>query len=123
MTVENAVATAELNVNVFPDFYDSNKVYLDANSQPLPKLTEWIAYNLVIETPSYADDWDAYTEREIDVHYFTRSLTDVRSMTVRLRNALRNEGYIIQQTQRNYESDTKYYHLIISIIEQIETEV
>lgn len=123
MTVENAVAVADLKVNVFPDFYDSNKVYLDANSQPLPKLTEWIAYNLVVETPSYADDWDAYTEREIDVHYFTRSLTDVRSMTVRLRNALRNEGYIIQQTQRSYESDSKYYHLIISIIEQIETEV
>lgn len=123
MTVEHAVANSDIKVNVFPDFYDSNKVYLDANSQPLPKLTEWIAYNLVVETPSYADDWDAYTEREIDVHYFTRSLTDVRSMTVRLRNALRTEGYIIQQTQRSYESDSKYYHLIISIIEQIETEV
>lgn len=123
MTVENAVANAELNVNVFSDYYDSNKVYLDSESKPLPKLTEWITYNLVLESPSYADDWDAYTEREIDVHYFTRSLSDVRSMTVRLRNALRNEGYIIQQTQRNYESDTKYYHLIISIIEQLETEV
>lgn len=123
MTVENAVANAELNVNVFPDYYDSNKVYLDSESKPLPKLTEWITYNLVLESPSYADDWDAYTEREIDVHYFTRSLADVRRMTVRLRNALRNEGYIIQQTQRNYESDTKYYHLIISIIEQLETEV
>lgn len=123
MTVEHAVANSDIKVNVFSDFYDSNKVYLDANSQPLPKLTEWIAYNLVVETPSYADDWDAYTEREIDVHYFTRSLTDVRTMTVKLRNALRTEGYIIQQTQRSYESDSKYYHLIISIIEQIETEV
>lgn len=123
MTVEHAVANAALKVNVFADFYDSNKVYLDSEGNTLPKLTEWITYNLVLETPSYADDWDAYTEREIDVHYFTRSLTDVRSMTVKLRNALRNEGYIIQQTQRSYESDTKYYHLIISIIEQIETEV
>ena len=123
MTVEHAVANAALKANVFADFYDSNKVYLDSEGNTLPKLTEWITYNLVLETPSYADDWDAYTEREIDVHYFTRSLTDVRSMTVKLRNALRNEGYIIQQTQRSYESDTKYYHLIISIIEQIETEV
>ena len=124
MTVENAVKTAELSYNVFADFYDSNKRYIDENGNELPRLSEWIAYNVVYESPSqYADDYDAYTSRDIDVHFFTKSKATQESVKKSLRNALRTEGYVIKQTQTMYEDDTKYYHLIISIFENDLTEV
>ena len=124
MTVEHAVTTASLGYKVFPDFYDSNIRYFDENGAQLPRLAEWITYNTVYETVSqYADDWDAYTGKNIDVHFFTKDRATANAVKIKLRNALRNEGYVIMQTQLSYENDTLYYHLIISIYENNDTEV
>jgi hypothetical protein len=124
MTVEHAVQTASLGYQVFQDFYDSNIRYFDVNGAQLPRLSEWITYNTVYETVTlYADDWDAYTGKYLDVHFFTKDKSTANAVKIKLRNALRKEGYVIQQTQCSYESDTLYYHLIISVYDNDNTEV
>ena len=126
MTVEHAVSSyqAIANYKVFKDFYDSNKRYIDEHGNELARLTEWITYNTVYESPEvYADDVDAYTSKYIDVHFFTKSVSTAESVKIGLRNALRNEGYVIIQTQISYENDSLYYHVIISIRENSNTEV
>ena len=126
MTVEHAVASypSLSGYKVFEDYYDSNKRYVAADGKELARLSEWIAYNTVYESPEvYADDWDAYTSKSIDVHFFTKSNTTANAVKISLRNALRDEGYVIIQTQKTYENDSLYYHVIISIQENSNTEV
>lgn len=124
MTIKEAIVDADIDYPVFEDFYDSNKTYLDEDGDALPKYTEWIAYNISSETPSqFADDWDEYTTIDYDVHFFTRSNSTANTMKVELRNALRDGGYIIEQTQKSYENDTGYYHVLVSVTINDYTEV
>lgn len=124
MSVESRIAEAlaPLPFELFPDFYDRNKIYIK-NGKKLPPLDEWGAYNLVsTRVNAYADDSDASDATTADVHFFSKSKTAAASMLKRIRRALRLAGFIIQAQALTYEHDTGIYHARIEIFEIEETE-
>ena len=53
MSINNDIITAlsELDVPVFPDFYDSKIDRYGENGNKLQRLTEWMTFNNVSDTP------------------------------------------------------------------------
>jgi len=92
-------ALSSLELPVFPNVYDGTKA-------------EYITFNYSDERPAVrADDEDILDETTIQVHYFTK--TNPQSMKKAIRKALRAAGFSIISTQEFYESDTKYYHVVV----------
>ena len=122
ITIEEALNP--LGLKVFDYFFDSTKKYKNADGQYVT-IDEYITYQTIVETPiTYADDVDEFTEKQIDVDYFTQSHSNLNLYKLRIRDALRNAGYTISDTVVQYESDTRYWHLTVtvSLIEKTETE-
>ena len=74
MSINNDIITAlsELDVPVFPDFYDSKIDRYDKNGNKLQRLTEWMTFNNVSDTPSmFADDEDIFSESLFDIHFYS----------------------------------------------------
>lgn len=72
----------------------------------------YITFNYADERPLLnADDTDIYDETVIQVHYFTKSNPQTNKKAIR--KALRSAGFLIQNTQELYESDTGYTHVIV----------
>ena len=73
---------------------------------------EYIVFNYADERPALrADDNDELDETVIQVHYFTR--TNPLSKKKSIRKALRTVGFTIISTSEFYESDTKFYHVVV----------
>ncbi|MPM97515.1 hypothetical protein SDC9_144688 [bioreactor metagenome] len=73
---------------------------------------EYIVFNYADERPALrADDMDLLDETTIQVHYFTRGNPQTNKKIIR--RLLRTAGFTIQSTQEMYESDTKYFHVVV----------
>ena len=74
MSINNDIITAlsELDVPVFPDFYDSKIDRYDESGNKLQRLNEWMTFNNVSDTPSmFADDEDIFYEALFDIHFYS----------------------------------------------------
>ena len=101
MNVNSQVITAltSLSIPVAADVYEG-------------AADEYITFNYADERPVVrADDADILDETTIQIHYFTRA--NPLAMKKRIRHMLRSAGFTIQNTQQFYESDTKYYHVVV----------
>lgn len=76
--------------------------------------TAYIVFNYADERPVLrASGVDIYDETTVQVHYY--ALTNPATMKKSIRNLLRAGGFTIIDTQQFYETDTKYYHVIVTV--------
>lgn len=74
--------------------------------------TDYIVFQYADERPALsADDADIYDATVIQVHYFAKGNPQANKKAIR--KALRSAGFLIQNTQEFYETDTKYTHVIV----------
>ncbi|MBQ0090285.1 MAG: hypothetical protein KBT27_13245 [Prevotellaceae bacterium] len=124
MTVSIEEALKSIGLHVFDYYFDSSKKYKNSKGEYV-EIDEYITYQTIIETPlTYADDVDEYTVKQIDVDLFTQSHINLNKYKLKIRDALRISGYTITDTLVQYESDSRYWHLTITVstIEITETE-
>lgn len=101
MNVNSIIETAltSLSLPVYAD------VYVGAAD-------EYIVFNYADERPALrADDNDELDETVVQVHYFTRTNPLLNKKAIR--KALRTAGFTIVSTSEFYESDTKFYHVVV----------
>ena len=101
MNVNSIIGTAltSLSLPVYADVYEGTA-------------DEYIVFNYADERPALrADDNDELDETVIQVHYFTKS--NPLSNKKAIRKALRTAGFTIISTSEFYESDTKFYHVVV----------
>jgi len=101
MNINSLIGTAlaPLALPVYANFYEGTA-------------DEYIVFNYADERPALrADDNDELDETVIQVHYFTK--TNPQSHKRNIRKYMRAAGFTIMSTSEFYESDMKYFHVII----------
>lgn len=76
------------------------------------KPDKYIVYKVNEEAVLYADDRDEEWGLFIDIHYFSKG--NYISAKNKIRNILRESGFIVTDIETLYENDTGYHHVIIS---------
>lgn len=125
MSINNDImnALSELNIPVFPDFYDSKIDRYDENGNKLLKLTEWLTFNNVSDVPSmFADDEDVLSEIVYDVHFYSPDGKTAVEMKKKIKKCMRKGGFSIESAKIEFENGTRLYHVRVSV-SRIETEV
>ena len=125
MSINNDIITAlsELDVPVFPDFYDLKIDRYDENGNKLQRLNEWMTFNNVSDTPSmFADDEDIFSESLFDIHFYSPNGKTAVEMKKKIKKCMRKGGFSIESAKTEFENNTRLYHTRVSV-SRIETEV
>ena len=90
---------ASLGLPIEPDHYEGDS-------------TDYITFVYADERPDvFADDTDTFDITSMQIHYFTKS--DPEDNIKAIRRLLRVVGFAISNTQRFYEDDTGYNHIVV----------
>lgn len=74
----------------------------------------YITFNFADERPSLrANNTDITEKATMQIHYFTKG--NPLSVKNNIKTLLRNNGFTIVSTAQYYESDSRYYHCIVSV--------
>ena len=122
--IENALAG--LGLPVFDYSFDRTKKYVGSDGRAI-QIRDYITYETIYERPSLrADDEDIETEINIDVDVWiaAQASQSAKADTYKLkvRDALRSAGYIINQTEKIYEDATQYFHIVVNVTDVAATE-
>lgn len=119
-------ALTGIGLPVFDYSFDRTKKYVDASGKAVT-IRDYITYETIYERPALrADDEDIETELNIDVDVWIAAQVSQSALAdkykLKVRDALRNAGYIINQTEKLYEDVTNYYHIIVNVTDVETTE-